>query len=407
MYDSPSKQLDCGKVARVVGLSLRGLLLLIGLWGWGVLLPGPVSAQVTNQAGLIVMHGNGTVVTRCVDFAEPQISGYDLLARSGLALNVDAGGGVGTAICSIDQEGCTFPQQGCFCQCEGATCIYWSYWQWVNDSWRYSSLGAAGSTVLPGAVEGWAWGAGTVDKASPPPILAFGDICAPPPTATATPSVTPPATMTETPLPTATATLIPTATETPWPTATLPPVPAATQTPWPTVTITPLPTVTPLPTAAPIPTLAPPTSVAGVATTMLVPSSAVWTVTPLPTATTPPLPTFTATLSATLVITPSMPLSAANLSAQVAQPSGVTSTSQVPGSLLAAAVSATPTATTPSNLVSIATLTLAPIERVMPPPAASGQRQLLLLLGGVALVVVIPVAIFSVIGLLWLVRRGG
>jgi len=102
-----------------------------------------------------------------------------------------------------------------------------------------------------------------------------------------------------------------------------------------------------------------------------------------------------------------MPLSAANLSAQVAQPSGVTSTSQVPGSLLAAAVSATPTATTPSNLVSIATLTLAPIERVMPPPAASGQRQLLLLLGGVALVVVIPVAIFSVIGLLWLVRRGG
>lgn len=216
------------------------LLCVSGLAGTGV------SAQSVNQAALVVVHGDGRIVTRCVDFSEAQITGADLLQRAGLDLNIEASS-MGATICRIDGEGCTFPQQSCFCQCEGASCVYWSYWRWENGGWRYSQMGASNSTVAPGSLDGWVWGAGTVDSAQAPPALTFASICAAP-TATAT----------FTPTPTATSQLVAESAAT----ATSTNTPTLIPTPLPTLTATPaLPTAAPASTATSAPPTAPPTAI--------------------------------------------------------------------------------------------------------------------------------------------------
>ena len=162
-----------------------GLVLLLAA------VPAPLAAQ-TPRAGLVVMHGDGHTLTRCVDLPAASISGVELLVSSGLDLSLDASGGIGAAICRVDGEGCTYPQDDCFCQCQGAPCIYWSYWRRNGDSWTYSSLGASNTTVSDGALEAWVWNTGTIGRSADhePPNLRFEDVCpsaAPEPAATDTP----------------------------------------------------------------------------------------------------------------------------------------------------------------------------------------------------------------------------
>lgn len=131
-----------------------------------------------NRAGLVVVHGDGQVVTRCVEFTEEQITGYDLLVRSGLDLNYEAQGGLGTAICRLDNEGCNYPEDQCFCRCLGSPCVFWSLWQWVDDDWVFSSQGASATVVTDETMQAWVWGEGTIGTAaSPPPPVSFGEVC--------------------------------------------------------------------------------------------------------------------------------------------------------------------------------------------------------------------------------------
>jgi len=136
----------------------------------------PISAQEESRAGLVIVHGDGSVVTQCIAFAEESIRGADLLARSTLDLSMEASG-MGATICRIDGEGCDFPAESCFCQCQGSPCIYWSYWRLGEGEWRYSNIGAGNAVVRAGDVDGWRWGLGTVDKAESPPIITFEEIC--------------------------------------------------------------------------------------------------------------------------------------------------------------------------------------------------------------------------------------
>ena len=52
---------------------LLALLLMLGAATAGV------NADDVNRAGLVIVHGDGRIVTRCIDFAEPQITGMELL----------------------------------------------------------------------------------------------------------------------------------------------------------------------------------------------------------------------------------------------------------------------------------------------------------------------------------------
>jgi len=157
---------------------------------------GRVNAQATNRAGLVVRFGDGSLITRCIEFGESEISGYEALTRSGLNVVAAFDPGAGAAICAIEGTGC--PADDCFC---ASPPDYWAYWHLTGGAWVYSQIGSSGYVVRDGDVEGWSWGPG-----EPPPVIPFDQICIPPPT--------------ETPLPSPT--LAPTAT--PMPTSTLEPV---------------------------------------------------------------------------------------------------------------------------------------------------------------------------------------
>jgi hypothetical protein len=150
--------------------------------------PAPTGAQTGNRVALVVRFDDETVVTRCITFSEAQISGYEVLDRSGLKIVADFSG-MGAAICKIEDTGCS-DSSNCFCK---SPPDYWSYWHLDGEAWVYAQAGASGHQVSDGDVEGWSWG-----PAKPPPVIPVDEICTPPPTDTPTPTNTP----TATPIPT-------------------------------------------------------------------------------------------------------------------------------------------------------------------------------------------------------------
>lgn len=219
-----------------------------------LLLALPASAQEggPNRAGLIVVHGDGRVLTRCVTFTEERISGVALLQRSGLAVDANTGP-MGSAVCTINREGC--PINDCFCKCKNNPCTYWNYFHRNADgSWAYSGMGAATWTVGNGDIDGWVWG----DGSAPPPAFTFDAICDAEPgpaeaSLTSAPTATP--LLPETPIPTPT--LLP-ATATPSSASKSMLAASLAVSVTPTVTPTSSPTPTSLPSPTPVPTTAAP-----------------------------------------------------------------------------------------------------------------------------------------------------
>ena len=218
------------------GLLVPFLLLLVAL-----ALPAQAQEGQPHRAGLVVRHGDGRVVTRCVTFGEESISGEQLLSRSGLAVTFAAYGGLGYGVCAIDGEGCD--SRDCFCQCRGATCAYWTYSHRQPDgSWAISGVGASTWRLRDGDVDGWAWGDGSVA----PPSLSLDEICLTP---VASP---PPPSVTVSPRPSVIAS--------PHPSATPSPRPSASPSPHPSITPSPRPSVPASPSLSPSPSSPAPTS---------------------------------------------------------------------------------------------------------------------------------------------------
>lgn len=128
-----------------------------------------VASQPSHRAGLVIRFGDGSYITRCIPFAEDSISGLELLMRSGLDVVMWGG-----AVCRIEQYGCEYPAEPCFCQCMGGKCLYWSYWHWHDGRWIYSQVGSADYRVRDGDMEGWAWSNG-----QPPPVVPVEQVCSP------------------------------------------------------------------------------------------------------------------------------------------------------------------------------------------------------------------------------------
>ncbi len=141
--------------------------------------PGQAQSQ-PHRAGLVVQYANDSTEARCVEFDEPEISGYELLRRSGVPL-VIAPGSFGAAICKIGSQGCNYPSQSCFCQCEdiNATCVYWISFVQIGGEWKYATLGASNTKVKDGDMQAWVWGVGKADGATvSPPAMTFDEVCA-------------------------------------------------------------------------------------------------------------------------------------------------------------------------------------------------------------------------------------
>jgi len=222
----------------------RWVALLVSAVVLAAALPALAQGPPLHRAGLVVVHGDGRVVTRCVAFGEETLTGADLLRRSGLPVVLASYGGLGYGVCAIDGEGCGVGQD-CFCQCRGATCAYWSYSHRQPDgSWAISGVGASAWLLRDGDVDGWVWGDGAVA----PPVVSFEEVCGSGSDAPG-PTVEVRSTATASPAPTAS---LPTPTVGHGPTATPVPTPSPTV-PGPTPLPSPSPSPSPLSPAPPSP----------------------------------------------------------------------------------------------------------------------------------------------------------
>ena len=109
-----------------------------------------------NSAGLVIKHGNGTVLYFLVQFSEPEITGTQLLERAGVSIDETPYAGIGQAICRIDGEGC--PSTDCFCKSFANPAVYWRYHKLGPDgNWVFLPSGPDARQVHDGDVDGWSW----------------------------------------------------------------------------------------------------------------------------------------------------------------------------------------------------------------------------------------------------------
>ena len=115
-----------------------------------------------NHAGVIIRHGDGGLTYAYVAFAEEEISGIELLERSGVERLTIPFGGLGQGVCQLEGEGCAVEE----CRrrvCQGARDDdpYWRYFrQEAPGQWRALTLGASATKVRDGDVDGWSWTGG-------------------------------------------------------------------------------------------------------------------------------------------------------------------------------------------------------------------------------------------------------
>ncbi len=142
---------------------LSALVILVALTS------GAGPAQPTRAAGavgIVVRHGDGRILYAYVPLTSDRMTGTEALQKSGLALNVAVGGAYGTAVCSIDDEGCESPKENCFCKSYGSPSFYWHYYARGPDgAWRTASIGAGNRVLHDGDVDGWSWTSGDSDLA--------------------------------------------------------------------------------------------------------------------------------------------------------------------------------------------------------------------------------------------------
>lgn len=138
--------------------------------------PTPRPSRV-NNAGLVIQRQDGTVSLYCVRFPEAQITGYELLRRSGVELVVqDFGGGV--FICKIQGEGQDYPREPCTPPCPSQdSCTYWGYYRFENGAWRFNDQGVTADVVRNLDIEGWRFGPHSLQGGNPPLAVALEEVC--------------------------------------------------------------------------------------------------------------------------------------------------------------------------------------------------------------------------------------
>jgi hypothetical protein len=207
-----------GVIKRLLRLSLVVPLLAIGFGATsaaarvGPAAPLCARAASAHHVGIVVEHGNGTVIRQCVGFSTATVTALAVLEASGIEYAVESYGGLGDAVCQIDHE----PAQ--YSSCLPATGSFWVFFiARGGGAWANSAQGISNATVSDGDDVGFRYD--PLSGSDPAPVSPAGTC----PTPTPTPSPTPTTPPTATPVPSST--WRPTATSTP---ATLTPETSAT-----------------------------------------------------------------------------------------------------------------------------------------------------------------------------------
>jgi len=116
-----------------------------------------------NHAALVVEHGSGSVVTRCVAFDAATVTGEQLLDSSGVAWSGQTFGGFGAAVCAMDEE----PAQ--YVSCPGKD-GYWAVFVATGGGeWELSPVGISSLKLGDGDAEGFRYVPVSGDPMPPPP----------------------------------------------------------------------------------------------------------------------------------------------------------------------------------------------------------------------------------------------
>ncbi len=112
-----------------------------------------------HRAGLVVRHGDGRLTYAYVAFREEEISGIELLRRSGLPLVTVGFGGLGEAVCALEGEGCSTGEcRKNLCQGAPEEPFWQPCYQTTPGAWQVWRLGASSAKIRDGDVYGWSWG---------------------------------------------------------------------------------------------------------------------------------------------------------------------------------------------------------------------------------------------------------
>ena len=140
--------------ARLLGLGFV-LPILLGAW---LATPGSVArptcalASGTHHVAVVVEHGNGTVLSRCVAFTEEQRTGEQIMQLSNIEYGMSSyGGGLGNAVCQVDGEPASYPPN-----CLMSTSSYWAMFvSRAGGRWSISNAGVSSQQFSDGDALGW------------------------------------------------------------------------------------------------------------------------------------------------------------------------------------------------------------------------------------------------------------
>ena len=125
----------------------------------GAGMPASAATEPVHVAGLVVDYGDGAMTYAWIPFSEDEISGVDLLERSGLPVLTVGFGGIGDAVCKIVKTGCDV--SACrlrLCQTADHSSPFWQYLRLGPDGvWSKQPLGGSQSKVTDGAIDAWVW----------------------------------------------------------------------------------------------------------------------------------------------------------------------------------------------------------------------------------------------------------
>lgn len=139
------------------------------LLGTGLIAP---PAQAGNgKAGVVVVHGDGRVVTDCVALTKPEISGFRLLKESDFEFRA-ARFDFGRAVCWLDGEGVDTRDPD---SCLPANQPFWGYWTEDKGGTPVESqVGAGERRVRRGSIDYWVFDTFPQDA---PADLTLREIC--------------------------------------------------------------------------------------------------------------------------------------------------------------------------------------------------------------------------------------
>jgi hypothetical protein len=167
----------------MAALALAAFLAALASLAPGSPASSPCAAAAPNHAAVVVEHGDGSVVTRCVSFDSGQVSGEQLLNASGIAWSGQTFGGFGDAVCAVDGEPARYSS------CPGSD-RYWAVFvSRAGGAWQLSNVGISTLTLGDGDAEGFRYVPSSGVPATPPSPAGVC-VAAASPAATARPATT-------------------------------------------------------------------------------------------------------------------------------------------------------------------------------------------------------------------------